>query len=87
MHIFLSGSGGTSKSDLVKVLHNAISKTILHLFKETEKPRVFLLGPMGISAINIGGTTIHSGLGIKPETKLIGLNEKSKAALRRDYRK
>ena len=37
---------------------------------------------LGISAVNIGGTTIHSGLGIKLGTKLLGLNEKSKAALR-----
>ena len=32
--------------------------------------------------VNIGGTTIHCGLGIKPGTKLVGLNNKSKAALR-----
>ena len=32
--------------------------------------------------VNIGGTTIRSGLGIKPGTKLLGLNDKSKAALR-----
>ena len=41
-----------------------------------------MLGPAGISAVNIGGTTIHSGLGIKPGAKLLGLNDKSKAALR-----
>ena len=32
--------------------------------------------------VNIGGSTIHSGLGIKLGTKLLGLNDKSKAALR-----
>ena len=41
-----------------------------------------LLGTTGISAINIGGTTIHSGLGIKPGTKVLGLNDKSKATFR-----
>ena len=30
----------------------------------------------------MGGTTIHSGLEIKPGTKLLGLNYKCKAALR-----
>ena len=50
--------------------------------KDPEKPRVLLLGPTGISAVNIGGTTIHSGLVIKPGTKLLGLNEKSKTGLR-----
>ena len=35
-----------------------------------------------MSGVNIGGTTIHSGLGIKPGIRLLGLNEKSKAAVR-----
>ena len=41
-----------------------------------------MLRPTRISAVNIGGTTIHSGIGIKPGAKLLGLNDKSKAALR-----
>ena len=35
-----------------------------------------------MSAVNIGGTNIYSGLGIKPRIKLFGLNDKSKAGLR-----
>ena len=38
--------------------------------------------PVGISVLNIDGTIIHSGLGIKPGKKLFGLNDKSKAALK-----
>ena len=82
VHIFLSGSGGTGKSHLVKVIYNSISKTMLYRCKDPEKIRVILLGHTGIPAVNIGGTTIHSGFAIKPGTKLLGLNEKSKAALR-----
>ena len=82
VHIFLSGSGGSGKSHLVKVIYNAISKTLLYHSKDTEKPRVLMLGPTGISAVNISRITIHSGLGIKPGAKLLGLNDKSKAALR-----
>ena len=82
IHIFLSGSGGTGKSHLVKVIYNAISKTLLCHCKDLENPRVLLLGPTGISAINIGGTTNHYGLGIKPGIKILGLNDKSKAAVR-----
>ena len=82
MHLFPSGSGGTDKSHLVKVICNAISKTLLYHCKDHDKQRVPLLGHTGISAVNIGGTTIHSGLAIKPGTKLLGLNDKSKAALR-----
>ena len=66
----------------MKVIHNAISKSLLYDCKDPEKPRVLLIGPTGISAVNIGDTTIHSGVGIKPGIKLLVLNDKSKAALR-----
>ena len=82
VYIFLSGSGDTGKSHLVKIIYSAISKRLLYHCKGPEKPRDLLLGPTGISAVNIGGTTIHSGLGIKPGIKLLDLNDKSKAALR-----
>ena len=86
VHIFLSGSGGTGKSHLVKVIYNSsISKTLLYHCKDHEKPRVLLLEPTEISAVNIGGTTVHSGLGIKPGTKLFCLNDKSKSALRNRF--
>ena len=40
------------------------------------------MGPTGIYIVNIGGTTIHSGLDIKPGVKLLGLSDKMKASLR-----
>ena len=52
------------------------------IVKTQRNLKIFLLGPTGISAVNIGATTIHSGLGIKPGIKLLGLNDKSKSALR-----
>ena len=82
VHIFLSDSGGRGKSHLVKVIYSAISKTLLYHYKNSDRLRVLLLGPAGISAANIGGTTIHSGLGIKPGTKLLRLGDKFKASLR-----
>ena len=82
VYIFLSCSGGTGKSHLVKVIHNTILKTLLYHCKDPEKPGVLLLGSTGISAVDIGGTTIHSGLSIKPGIELLGLNNKSKAASR-----
>ena len=72
VHIFFSGSRGTVKSHLVKAIYNAKSKSLLYHCKESDKPRVLLLGLSGILAVNIAGTTIHSGLGIKPETKILG---------------
>ena len=83
VHTFLSRSRGTGKSHLVKVIYNVISKTLLYHWKDPEKPKVLLLGPTGISAVNIGGTVIHSDLAIKPGTKLLNLNYKSEAALRK----
>ena len=64
------------------MIYNAISKTLLYICKDPEEPRVLLLGSTGISAVNIGATTIHYGLGIKLGIKLLGFNDKAKAALR-----
>ena len=50
--------------------------------KKTEKPRVLLLGPTSISAVNVVETTIHSALGIKSGAKLSGLSDKTKSSLR-----
>ena len=75
-HIFLSCSGGTSKSHLVKLMYNAKSKSLLYHCKGPEKPGFLLLESAGISTVNIGATTIHFCLGIKPAEKLLGLNEK-----------
>ena len=66
-YIFLSGSGGTGKSHVIKTIYQAITKTLLYHATNPEKPRVLLLGPTGIAAININGTTVHSGLGIFTE--------------------
>ena len=65
---------------LLAPVDNAISKTLLYHCKDLEKPRVLLFGPRGISVVNIGGTTIHSSLSVKPEIRLLGLNAKSKTA-------
>ena len=73
VHIFLSGSGGTGKSHLVKLIDNIIPKTFLYHCKDTEKRRVLLLGPTGILAVNIGATIIHSGLGIAETVKVADL--------------
>ena len=57
MQIFLSGIGGTSTSYLVKLIYNTVSKTLLYHFKYHEKLIFLLLGPTGISAVNISRTT------------------------------
>ena len=44
-------------------------KELFYHFKEPDKPCVLLWGPTGISAVNIGGTRIHSGFVVKPGVK------------------
>ena len=57
-NIFLTGKAGTGKTTLVKY------------FKENTKKKVVILAPTGVSAVNIGGQTIHSffkfGINITP---------------------
>ena len=44
-----------------------------------------MLAPTGVAAINIDGTTIHSGLNIPCHGKLFPLNDKNRALLRNRY--
>ena len=72
IYIFFSGSGGTGKSHLVKPIYNAISKTMLYHCKDPKNRKFLLFGSTGMSAVNIGVITIHSGFGIEPGIKLLG---------------
>ena len=76
VEIFLSCSGGRSKSHLVKLMYNATSKTLLYHCKDPEKPGVLLLEFARRSTGTIGATNTYFGLGIKPRAKLISLNKK-----------
>ena len=86
LHIFLSGSGGTGKSHVIKKFFQALTKTLLYHSNNPEKVRVLLSGPTGISAVNINGTTIHSGLEITSHGKYNKLGHKQKAYLRNKLR-
>ena len=48
---------------------------------DADKPRILLLPPTRVAAVNINGTTIHSGLGINVVSKLYPLNDQQRAAL------
>ena len=52
-----------------------ISRRFKNIFikcKDAKKWKIVLFGPTAISAANISKTTIYSGIGNKPETKLRG---------------
>ena len=60
----------------------SLSKALIYKGVELEKPRILLLAPTGVAAIDINGTTIHSGLGINVGGKLYPLSQQHRAALR-----
>ncbi|KKU46227.1 MAG: PIF1 helicase [Microgenomates group bacterium GW2011_GWA2_46_7] len=56
--LFITGRAGTGKS------------TLLTYFKSHTKLKVVILAPTGVAAVNIGGATIHSFFGFKPDITL-----------------
>ena len=73
---FLSGGAGTGKSFLLKALHYGLSKLPRedekHLDYDIQKPTVAIGAFCGLAARNVGGSTLHSLLGlsfgIRPST-------------------
>ena len=88
LRLFITGNAGTGKSFLIKTLYSSVSKTLNFRTSSVEKPKVLLLAPTGVAAINISGTTIHSGLGIPVECRgmhVPKLSDKKRCALRVKY--
>ena len=81
-YIFITGGARVGKSHLMKTKYMSLSKVLIYKGGEIGKPRILLLAPTGVAAININGTTIHSGLGINVGGKLYPLSEQHRAALR-----
>ena len=73
---FLSGGAGTGKSFVLKALHYALSKMAReddkHLEYDIQKPTVAIGAFCGLAARNVGGSTLHSLLGmafgVRPST-------------------
>ena len=80
-HIFITGRAGVGKSHLIKTNFLSLNK-VLGYKGALDKPRILLFAPIGVAAININGTTIHSGLGINVGSKLYPLNDQQRASLR-----
>ena len=65
LQMFMTGPGGTGKTHAVKALQKLMSlHKLQHLIR--------FLGPTGLSAKQIGGTTIHKGLGLSIALKTRG---------------
>lgn len=83
INLFITGGGGCGKSHLIKTIYNSVTKLLLYHGGDPHKLR--MLAPNGVSAINIDGTTIHSGLNIPCRGSLLPLNDKNRALLRNKY--
>ena len=81
-HIFITGSAGVGKSHLIKIFILPLNKVLGCKGGNTDKPRILLLAPNKVAAINKNGTTIHSGIGINFGRKLYPFNDQQHAALR-----
>ncbi len=54
-HVFITGRAGTGKS------------TLLQHFRAMTRKNAVVLAPTGVAAVNVGGETIHSFFGFKPD--------------------
>ena len=62
LYIFLTGNAGCGKSFLMKVLYQSLTKTLSYGNVSVDKPKVLLMAPTGVAAVNIDGTRIHTTL-------------------------
>ena len=84
LYMFITGGAGVGKSHLIKNSHMSLSKALMYKGGDPEKPRILLLAPTGVAAMNINGT-IHSGLGINVGSKLYPLSDRQGVALRNKF--
>ena len=85
LYIFLTGGAGTGKSHLIKTIYHALTKTFSYRAMNLDKPKVLLVAPTGVAAVNIDGTTIHTALGIpvgRYGKNLPRFSDKKRSALR-----
>ena len=64
LYIFLTGDAGCGKSFLMKVMYQSLTKFFSYGNVSLDKPKVLFMVPIGVFAINIDGTTIHTALNI-----------------------
>ena len=66
LKLFITGRAGLGKSHLMKTICMFLTKTFNLYSGSPDKPKVLILAPTGVAAININRTTINSGLNIPP---------------------
>ena len=81
-YIFLTGSAGVGKSHFTKTITMSLNKGLMRNSVNPDRPRVLILAPTGVAAININGRTVHSGLGLGIGKDFFPLNDKQQGILR-----
>ena len=81
LHMFVSGVGGMGKSFLIKTIRALMSKIWDY---KTGSPVCSVIAPMGLTAFNVGGVTIHRllQLPIEHDGKTAGYWKLGKEALK-----
>ena len=84
IYLFITVGAGAGKSHLIKTIYHTAVKTFRHATSNPELPSVLLMDPTGVSAINIGGTTVNTTLAIPKETgdNLPATSDKKKTQMR-----
>ena len=59
----------------------SVNKVLMYKTDNPEKPRILLLAPTAVAAINIDGTKIQSALGINVGSKMYPLNDRQRRIL------
>ena len=55
-YVFITGGAEVGKSHLIKTVYMSLSKVLMYKGGELDKPRILLLAPTGVAAININAT-------------------------------
>ncbi len=74
-HVFVTGRAGTGKS------------TLLAYFRHRTSKPVVVLAPTGVAAVNVGGQTIHSFFGFRPDVTPAAIEKRVRDDKRNLYRK
>lgn len=74
-NVFITGRAGTGKS------------TLLNYFCDQTAKKAVILAPTGVAAVNVGGQTIHSFFGFKPDVTPSSIRRKVKDEKKNLYKK